>query len=266
MSRGRASGPPRRRPSKAAVLLDLLVFVEGARTEEQYLTSWRRQYRDRVLVEIDPYRGAPLQLVQRAVEAQRTEVRDERRGRGRAHNQIWCVFDRDEHPNFARAVDLANRHNVNVAISNPCIELWFILHFEDRTAYLDRYEAQHRAEELLGCSKVLTESALSALARGYEDARRRAINLDGKHAGDGSPPASNPSSGLWRLIDLIRTPDAAAALNADWPGWKIWVVIRAVGGPVWCARRRDGTGQTSEANSVDELVEHLKEGQPTNLE
>lgn len=162
MSQGRPSGPPQRRPSKAAVLLDLLVFVEGLRTEDAYLTYWRRQYRDKVLIEIDPFRGGPLQLVQKAVEAKRLEAREAKRGHGRPHNQIWCVFDRDEHPNFASAVDLANRNEINLAISNPCIELWFILHFEDRTAYIERQPAQHRAEELLGCSKVLTDSALSA--------------------------------------------------------------------------------------------------------
>jgi hypothetical protein len=180
------------------------VFVEGLRTEDLYLTYWRRQYRDRVRVEIDPYRGAPLQLVERAAEAQRSEAREAKRGRGRPHDQIWCVFDRDEHPNFAAAVTLAGRHGINLAISNPCLELWFILHFEDRTAYLERDAAQHRAEEILGCSKVLSESALSALAERYDEARRRALKLDEKHTGDGSPPGSNPSSGMWRLIDLIR--------------------------------------------------------------
>jgi len=204
LSHGRASGPPRRRPSKAALLPELLVFVEGLRTEEIYLTYWHRQYRDRVRVEIDDYRGGPLQLVERAVEAQRIEARDARKGRGRAHDQIWCMFDRDAHPNFAQAIDLAEKHGINLAISNPCLELWFILHFEDHASYLERYAAQRRAEELLGSSKVLTESALTALAGGYDEARRRAVKLDEKHAGDGSPPRSNPSSGVWRLIDLLR--------------------------------------------------------------
>lgn len=258
MSQGRPSGPPQRRPSKAAVLLDLLVFVEGLRTEDAYLTYWRRQHRDKVLIEIDPFRGGPLQLVQKAVEAKRIEARESARGRGRPHDQIWCMFDRDEHPNFARAVDLANRNGINLAISNPCIELWFILHFERRTAYLERQVAQHRAEELLGCSKVLTDSALIALAERYDRARERAIRLDEKHAGDGSPPASNPSSSVWRLIDLIRTPDKVAALEADWPDWQIGAVIRAVGAPIWRAERRDSTGQTIEADSVDSLVKHLE--------
>jgi hypothetical protein len=70
-----------------------------------------------------------------------------RRGRGRPHDQVWCVFDRDEHPNFAKAIDLADRHGINLAISNPCLELWVILHFEDQTAYLERQTAQDRAEE-----------------------------------------------------------------------------------------------------------------------
>ena len=198
------SGPPQRRPSKAALLPELLVFVEGLRTEEIYLTYWRRQYRDRVRIEIDDYRGGPLQLVERAVEARRIEARDARKGRGRAHDQIWCMFDRDEHPNFAQAIDLAEKHGIKLAISNPCLELWFILHFEDQTSYLERYAAQRRAEELLGSSKVLTEPALTALADGYDEARRRAVKLDEKHAGDGSPPRSNPSSGVWCLIDLLR--------------------------------------------------------------
>jgi hypothetical protein len=258
LSQGGPSGPPQRRPSKAAILLDLLVFVEGLRTEDAYLTYWRRLYRDKVLIEIDPFRGGPLQLVEKAVEAKRSEAREVKRGRGRPHDQIWCVFDRDEHPNFARAVDLANRNSINLAISNPCIELWFILHFERRTAYIERHAAQRRAEDLLGCSKVLTDSALSALAERYDRARDEAIRLDEKHAGDGSPPASNPSSGVWRLIDLIRTPDQVAALEADWPDWQIRAVIRAVGAPMGYAQRRDGSGKTIEADSVDGLVKRLE--------
>jgi hypothetical protein len=52
-----------------------------------------------------------------------------------------------------------------------------------------------------------------------------------------------------------------AELERDWPDWQIWVVHRAVGGPVWCARRRDGQGRVLNANSSAELVEPL-EGEP----
>lgn len=198
------SGPPTRRVSASAQRLELLVFVEGAQTEELYLTYWRRRYRDHVLIHIDPFRGGPLQLVQHAVQAKRGEARDAKRGRGRAHDQSWCVFDIDEHPHVPQAVELALRNDINVAISNPCLELWFILHFEDRTAYIDRFTAQSRAGLLLKCGKVLTDSALETLATRHADAVVRAVKLDEKHRGDGSPAGSNPSTSIWSLIDRIR--------------------------------------------------------------
>ena len=114
------------------------------------------------------------------------------------------MFDRDEHPNFAAAVDLAVRHGIRLAVSNPCIELWFLLHFEDQSAFIDRHEAQARAEAVLRCSKVLSPAALDALVDRYDEAKNRAIRLDDKHLGDGSPPGSNPSSGLWRVVNQVR--------------------------------------------------------------
>lgn len=136
----RATGAPRRSKT-AATRRGLLVFTEGEKTEDGYLLPWRRQYRDSVLITIDPFHGTPRSLVDRAVETKRAESRDERRGRGRAHDEIWCVFDIDEHPNIPDAIQKAEAHGIQLAISNPCIELWFILHFEDHTAYLDRHVA-----------------------------------------------------------------------------------------------------------------------------
>jgi hypothetical protein len=180
------------------------VFVEGG-TEERYLTHWYRLYRHQILMTIDPFRGGPLQLVQRAAGAMQGSVADAKRNRGRAFDQAWCIFDRDEHPNFAEALALAEKHRIAVAMSNPCVELWFLLHFEDHTAHLERQHAQSRAKTALQCGKALTESALRVLSEldRYDAARTRAINLDSKHAGDGSPVGSNPTSGVWRLIDEI---------------------------------------------------------------
>jgi hypothetical protein len=183
---------------------ELLLFVEGAKTEERYLTDWARRRRDRVLISIDPFRGTPRELVRKAVEAKKLEARDARRGRGRSHDEFWCVFDVDEHPHVREAVDLARRHDIGLAISNPCVELWFILHIEDRTAFIDRGDAQRRSKDLLGCGKNLTEEALALLYEHHDQAIARARQLDAKHAGDGSAPGSNPSSGMAALIDAVR--------------------------------------------------------------
>lgn len=164
---------------------------------------WRREYRDRILVTINSFHGVPLSLVDRAVETKKAEAREERRGRGRAHDGIWCMFDVDDHPNLTEAIQKAEANGIGLAISNPCIELWFILHFEDHTAYLSREYAQSRSAKLLRCKKRLSREATDRLYENYEDARQRAQRLDVKHKGDGSPSRSNPSSGIWELIECI---------------------------------------------------------------
>jgi hypothetical protein len=184
--------------------LEVLVFVEGLETEERYLTFWHRRHRDRVLVSIDAFRGGPLQLVEHAVQAKARGDKDARRGRGRPYDEIWCVFDVDEHPHLAAATELARKHSIRVAVSNPCLELWFLLHYEDCNAYINRVEAQRRARGHLRSGKVLADAALVALAARHCDAVSRAVKLDVKHRGDGSPDGENPSSNVWQLIDLIR--------------------------------------------------------------
>ncbi len=204
MTSSRSKQPPRRQ-RQATPRPELLVLVEGSRTEDGYLLPLRRALRDSVLIHVDARGAAPLTLVQRAVQAKRESARDAARGRGRDYDGVWCMFDRDEHPNLADALDLAFRAGVEVVMSNPCIELWFVLHFEDRTATIDRREAQHRAAELLGCKKNLNAAATDRLYDLFDTARQRATALDAKHAGDGSPPRSNPSSDVWRLIDDARS-------------------------------------------------------------
>lgn len=178
--------------------------MEGEETEERYLVDLAQRHRERVLLTVDRFHGRPLHLVEEAVSRRKTGASEARRGGGRPYDEIWCVFDVDDHPNFARAVDLARRNGVELAISNPCIELWFILHLEDQTAFIDGGDAQRRAADLLGCGKTLTSAALDVLAAHCDDAIDRAHRLDHKHAGDGSPAGENPSSGIAALMEAIR--------------------------------------------------------------
>lgn len=148
--------------------------------------------------------GVPMTLVDLAIAARREADREERRGRGTAWDEIWCVFDEDAHPSLREAIAKAEANEIRVAVSSPCIELWFLLHFEDQTAYIERGTVQSRARHLLRCDKGLSDRALDALGERYDDARGRAIALDQKHEGDGSLPRSNPSSEVWKLVDQIQ--------------------------------------------------------------
>lgn len=53
--------------------------------------------------------------------------------------------------------------------------------------------------------------------------------------------------------------ETVVALEREWPRWQVWVVHRAAGGQLWCARRWDDHGTVLNADSADELAEHLEE-------
>jgi len=142
--------------------------------------------------------------VKRAVERGRAEAREEKQHRGRAFDEIWCVFDHDNHPDLNAALGLARNAGIKVAFSNPCIELWFILHFQDQRAWISGPDARRLSRTLLGCSKVLDGQALETLVTRYGDAAERAKALLGMHRANGSPDNENPSSGVWELVESIK--------------------------------------------------------------
>lgn len=199
-----AGGRPRRQLQSNRAKRVVLLFTEGEKTEVQYFRAWERQHRDQVNLVISDLHGlSPLRLVEAAVEDKQRRGRAVRRGRDSPVDSIWCVCDVDEFRDHDAARSLAALHGINLVVSNPCIELWFLLHHRDQTAWIDRHAASHDFKELSGDRKALSESTRSYLLEHYRDARGRARHLERKHRGDGSARGENPSSDVWRLVDEI---------------------------------------------------------------
>ena len=190
------------------------VLTEGKITEPSYLTAWARRHRHTVRLNLSESGMAPETLINHAIQHMRRRRRS-RRG-DQDFDEIWCVFDIDQHPNVSTAIHNARQSGVEVAVSNPCIELWFVLHVEDQTAHINRRNVQRRANELqLTAGKAISHTAWDSLFDEFETARRRAKALDERHAGNGSPPRSNPSTDIWRLVDRIRSSHSNHAANAN---------------------------------------------------
>lgn len=197
-------GRPTRRPTSRQRKYTIQLFVEGAKTEPQYLRAWQRQFRSSVVLIIDPMAGRPpYQLVEAAISSKAKAEQDQRRGRGVAPDSYWCVVDTDDHPRLKEAVTLANAHGVQMAVSNPCFELWLLLHYVDQRKWQHRHEVQHELKSLTGIEKTLSESHLVHLLSTFPTARSRATALDRMHDRNGSSDR-NPSTGVWRLVDLIQ--------------------------------------------------------------
>jgi len=60
----------------------------------------------------------------------------------------YCIFDTDvdskKNKIIEEAIELANKYNIKVITSTPCIELWFLLHYDYTTANMDSEEVIKR--------------------------------------------------------------------------------------------------------------------------
>lgn len=212
--RARRSGdrPLRRRGPSRAPLPLILVVCEGEVTEPAYIEGFRLAHgATTVRVRVVSPGGDPRALVERAA-----ELRDEARGRADregddnlAYDEVWCVFDVDAHARLPEARRIAKREAVQLAVSNPCFELWLILHFAEQAAHLHpRRAGQLLQKHLPGYAKRIR---FDDLAGGYEEATRRAIALDRRHA-DARTDGANPSTGVYRLTERIRQFGKASRL------------------------------------------------------
>lgn len=132
----------------------ILIVTEGSRTEPLYLEEIRAAHRlHSANVAVQPGRlgTAPMQVVEYAKHL--FEKGDPQLGiRPRQFDQVYAVFDRDDHASYfdalglVRALDgcLPNDEKIKVRFSAvasvPCFELWLLLHFQDVLAPMQRSE------------------------------------------------------------------------------------------------------------------------------
>jgi RloB-like protein len=161
-----------------------------------------------VTVGFDGFHGSPMSLVERAVTLAEERQRIIRRGRANSpFDEIWCVFDRDEHPFVVDAIALAEQHQIGVAFSNPCFELWFVLHAQDLRRHTDRHRVQSLSTDLgFTVGKGLAPDAWPRLRSTWEAAEVRSLALESMHDGNGSDPGSNPSTSVAQMVRSLQHP------------------------------------------------------------
>jgi len=116
----------------------ILIVCEGGKTEPLYFKSFTEKLRlsneVEVVVEGSREGSAPISVVDHAI-TRRAERKSEARTSPllTEFDAVWCVIDVEApqpHESLNRAFDKANSSELRVALSNPCFEYWYILHFE----------------------------------------------------------------------------------------------------------------------------------------
>jgi hypothetical protein len=191
-----------RRPGFREPLARFLIVCEGTVTEPHYFKDLRVQERGLVEVKVVPG-GVPKTVVELAVKLkEESEVEARRRKDDNLrYDHVWCVFDIDEHPFVPEAKQQARDNAIDVAVSNPCFELWLLLHFQEQTAHIERDRLAHLCREHMPGYKK--EPRCELLTPRQEEALARASQLDEWQATRGKVGA-NPSTGVHRLVRQIK--------------------------------------------------------------
>ncbi len=206
VSRRRHDDPPiqRRGPSRQPKFR-ILVVCEGRTTEPGYLKAFQHAQRNpRVQVQVAPETGVPQTVVEIAIRLRDEAEREAKHQRDEniKWDVVWGVFDIDEHPNVEHARRLAATNSIQLAVSNPCFELWALLHFQDQRAHIERHVARAALQRHLpGYDKALD---FTKMQHGYAQAVNRAQDLEREaalHQNDGR----NPTTGVYALTEQIRT-------------------------------------------------------------
>jgi hypothetical protein len=182
-----------------------LVVTEGEVTEPQYLhgfVSWLKN--PRVEIRVVGGAGAPRTIVEEAKSLKKQAETSARREKDEnlKYDDVWCVFDVDEHPKIPGAMQMARDNKMSLAISNPCFELWLWLHIEDQPGMQHRHSMQDLlSQKVPGYSKHVNFQA--TFASGYESAVQRARRLDEAAERD-NDAGRNPTTGVWLLTESIR--------------------------------------------------------------
>ncbi|MFJ6775275.1 RloB family protein [Kitasatospora sp. NPDC091257] len=176
-----------------------LLVVCGAKvTERDYLQGLKSSARNpAVSLKIVECPRSPSQVVDHAV-----LLRDQADGE---YDATWCVLDVDEFPNLGQTAVEARKKNIEVAFSNPCFEVWLLLHFKDYRRPAQSFKQLMPAlDEAFPAGYGKTGMKFDLYAPRWRLAASRAKQL----AESGKEHEVNPSTGMWKLALAIGGGEA----------------------------------------------------------
>lgn len=213
MSRPRSFRSLRRKTQTRTPKQKIVIYAEGEKTESDYFLALKRRFAG-VLVDVEIMAGAgvPLTIATKATAAARSARKDNRQQSFSKNDQYWAVFDRDEHPHIAEAMQICRSGAVSVAFSDPCFELWLILHFADFDRPDHRHDVQRHLEGL--CPdydrKRGKTTNCDSLIDLLPDAEKRAEKQLARRKDEGDPPGA-PHTTVYLLTQSIRAASESVA-------------------------------------------------------
>lgn len=195
-----------RRPASRSVRKSILIVCEDSKSSCDYFEKFRKELNlSSVHVEVcgKECGSAPISVVDYAKQkkqSQTSTIRDD-------YDEIFCVIDVDDRATLADVIQKARDNDLELIISNPCFEYWYILHFERiGSAYTRRPQLFHDLSQHLGqryeksgCDFFDTIYPLTDTAIRHSN---EILSSQWQHKQD--PCNCNPSTHVHRVIESIK--------------------------------------------------------------
>lgn len=185
----------------------ITVVCAGKITEPTYFQDFSTFARTPLLqvIGVGEY-GAPLRVVSRAIDEKATLARQARKSKDSfdARYEVWAVFDLDATGRDAsEAITLAESNGINLAVSNPCFEVWALMHFSNCEQSVHRHEAMLELKRCMPtyCPEQNPVIDVSVLALRYASAVDAAAIAYETNSG---PTSDTPFSSVYKLTERIR--------------------------------------------------------------
>ena len=199
----------KRNAPKKNVAKKILIACEGKYTEPLYFKAINRELRlPTVKVIVLPHDGTdPLSIINKVL-GKRQDIK--REGTWEKEDLAWAVFDGDEHiqrdpNNWHQAIQKAKKENIQLAITNPSIELWYLIHFQDHSANISQDKAEKRLNKHIPNyekSRCYYPEQLNKIRTDKAIARAKDLNNLAKQ--NKLPDYSNPCcNGISQLVEML---------------------------------------------------------------
>jgi len=129
----------------------IIIATEGSETEPQYFESLRKEFKLRnvKLLKRSKTKSSPSNVIA-SLDKEKSKI--ERKYGKNKKDEYWVVIDKDEWQ-LEKVVEQIETKDYRLADSNPCFELWLLLHYES----LDRLRGLEGSAATGGCASVEKE-------------------------------------------------------------------------------------------------------------
>lgn len=201
--KARKAADLKRQKAKRAPFAKVFIVCEGGKTEPNYFSGIKDHYElNSANIEVCTDGGSdPLGIYNFAMKRFKRE-----KSAGDPFDKIYCVFDKDNRKNFAQAlvaIRSANPKHVFFAIpSVPCIEFWFLLHYEYTTRLFSKCD---QVIDALRCYLPdYTKGIRDMFPMLLENLESAKINAERAKNSAAKSGTDNPTTCVHQLVEFLQ--------------------------------------------------------------